>query len=90
MIVKDEPVVDSNLNIEALTETYAQIGRERGIFYLENMARLYARIGRVAGSDEKPWITKVPKGLWAIQDLDYRIVAQLCDYLACSPSDFGL
>ena len=76
--------------IDELAQNYARSGCERGVYYLENMARLYARVGRVAGSNEDPWVTRVPRGLWAMQDLDYRIVAQLCDYLGCSPTDFEL
>jgi hypothetical protein len=89
-----EPVVVTDplyrVYVEALAQVYAYRGRRRGIYYLEQMARLYARVGRVTGSTEDVWVTKVPEGTWAVQHLDYRIVAQLCDYLGCSPSDLGL
>ena len=76
--------------IQDLTRQYARAGRDRGVLYLTVMARLYAEIGRAEGSKERPWVTIIPDGYWAMQDLDRRIVAQLCRYLGCSPSDFGL
>lgn len=50
--------------------------------YLQEMAYLYAAIGRVDGSTCEPWVN-VPEGFWCVQELDYRIIKRLCFLLGC-------